>query len=244
MSGEVYQPKFFGCSQHSYKKVKELSILKLGFILGIMRKPNFRVYWGKGKTPSLQIRILRSVILYGKQSIKSASDILDSNKSDVYNAIQILKRRNFLEYFDGDSDRHNSRNPEKFYKITKKGLEALLYVNNLSPTEFWKVAISLYMSSKEQIYESHFMDHYNRFENNFIGSYLPRHPLPSWFFDDILREWFEDNNNEVASTNNFSLFTPLPQVVIECLAFNGPMNLKQLIENTQHKRRRHSRGSK
>jgi hypothetical protein len=126
-----------------------------------------------------------------------------------------------------------SRNPERFYKITRNGLKALLSVDKLSPQEFWKAAVLLCITSEGNNYESQFLDYYNHYENDFIGVSARRHLLPSWFFDDILRLWL-DTNDVRLPTGSFNP-APLPQLIIESLALNGPMGLRGLADNTSAK---------
>jgi hypothetical protein len=197
----------------------------------MLRKPSFKDHWGKGKTPTLQVNILQSIVLYGKLSKKKASDILNSNDSDVSVAMDRLLERKFIKYYDSDT---SSKNPEKFYKITESGLKALLYVDHLSPQEFWKVMTLLCIVSKGQLSESQFEEHYSQFENNYLGYSIHRHFFQSWFFDDILQQWLQDDSNSLRAANDSSSIS-LSQVVIECLAFHGSMTCQQLIEKTNEK---------
>jgi uncharacterized membrane protein (Fun14 family) len=219
--------RFFFYFQYALKNKRFFKYLNIGLKIATLRKPIFEK-WYSGKPPTLQIGILRWIISYGQTSKKRGSYDLDANYSDISNAIEALKKRDFITL---PYKKKSSRNPEKFYKITRNGLKALLSVDKLSPQEFWKAAVLLCITSEGNGYQSQFPDYYNRYENDFIGVSARRHLLPSWFFDDILRLWLEENNNEL-SAKNIRSAPPIPQIVIECLAFNGSMNLKQLVKKT------------
>src|SRR5215217_136109 len=130
-----------------------------------MRKPIFRNQWYYGKPPELQIKILKYIVLAGELSKKKASFVLNSNYSDVSDAMDALIKRNFIRWSRDDP---STRRAEKFYKITENGLRALLAVN-LSEEEFWKVIILLFISTKKSIRESEFEEYYRQFESNRLG---------------------------------------------------------------------------
>ena len=207
---------------------KNLKYLKLGFLLGFVRKPNFENYWGSGKTPKLQIGILKSIVLYGKLSITRVSNILHSNDSDVHDAIQLLKQRIFLEYLIATL---RVQNPEKFYKITEKGLKSLLVINGLSPEEFWKIVALICIVGKDQISQSQFEEYYIQFEKDYLGYSASNHFFQSWLFDKIIQVWLLGNDSD-----NFSS-VPVSQVVIECLALHRSLTHQQLIKETGLKKK-------
>jgi DNA-binding MarR family transcriptional regulator len=200
-----------------------------------MRKPIFRNKWYHGKPPQLQIKILKYIVLAGELSKKKAAFVLNSNYSDVSDAIDALIERNFIRWSRDDP---STRRAEKFYKITENGLRALLVVN-LSEQEFWKVIILLRISNKKPIKESEFEEYYRQFENNRLG-----HPsihgyfFQSHFFNNIVDQWLLDNNynNSRNVESSLSSLLPslvqIPQIVIECLALNRSLTLQQLVEKS------------
>ena len=198
----------------------------------ILIKPIFKNRWYHGKTPKLQIKILKEIVLYGQISKKKATYMLGANYSDISDAFDELLKRDFIKYSGNDT---SSKNPEKFYKITESGLKALLYVDHLSPREFWKVMTLLCIVSKGQLNESQFEEHYSQFENNYLGYSVRRHFFQSWFFDDVLQQWLQDDSNSLRAASESSSSISLSQVVIECLAFHGSMTCQQLIEKTNEK---------
>lgn len=60
------------------------------------------------------------------------------------------------------------RNPEKFYKITEKGLRAILEVK-IYQEEFWRAIILLCIYGNEPISEAEFEEYYRKFEYDFLG---------------------------------------------------------------------------
>jgi DNA-binding MarR family transcriptional regulator len=197
--------------------------------MGTTKKPIFKK-WYSGKPPTLQIRILQSIASFGQTSKKKATLDLDANYSDISDAMKALIKRDFIRFSHVNKA---SRNPEKFYKITADGLKALLSEDKLTPQQFWKAAALLCISSEGNKYESQFLDFYGLHENDFIHVSTNRNLLLSWLFDDILRLWSDINNIGVSADNSRS--TPLPQLIIESLAFDGPMSLKKLVEKADAK---------
>jgi DNA-binding MarR family transcriptional regulator len=100
-----------------------------------MRKPIFRNRWYRAKPPILEIGILKSIVSLGQISKKKATEELDANYPDISDAMDSLKKRDFIRFSENKGSR---RNPEKFYKITESGLKALLCVDNLYPQNFGK----------------------------------------------------------------------------------------------------------
>jgi DNA-binding PadR family transcriptional regulator len=187
-----------------------------------MRNPIF----GHGKTPKLQINTLESILVSGQLSKMKVTYLLGANYPDVSDAMDALLVKKLIKL--SDKYRTTGRNPEKFYKITEKGLRALLSIT-LPPDEFWKATVLLCMVSKKPITQEEFENYYRKFERNFLGHFGIRGyffliPL----FDTILAQWLQAHNDPRSIS--------LSQQVIECLAFNGPSIMQKLVEETSAKK--------
>jgi len=168
-------------------------------------------------------------VLQGQVSKTTATAILHSNYSDVSDAMDdiLSEDKGFIQfsYEDPKSHRH-----EKFYKITEGGLRALLDTD-LCEEDFWSVMILLCLCSKNQISQDEFDKYYRQFQSSLLGySTIHTYFLQLHFFDSILNLWKNDKN-----LNHSSDSIPVAQIVIECLAINGPMTQKQLAKKSSVK---------
>ncbi len=184
-----------------------------------MRKPIFQKRWYHGKTPELQIKILKSIAISGQLSKKKVAHILSANYPDVSDAMGALLSKDFIKL--SAKVRTSGQNPEKFYKITERGLRALLDVRLLQD-EFWRAITLLCVCSKNPISQKEFEDYYHKFERNLLGHFnIHGYFFLTPLFDNILDRWLQTHDINSVS---------LPQKVIECLAFNTPLTMQKLVE--------------
>jgi DNA-binding MarR family transcriptional regulator len=88
-------------------------------------KPISGKWYNSKKPPILEIKILKLITLQGESSKTRVSKDLDSNYSDVSDAMDALADKKFIKL----SRATHSRRSQKFYKITENGLRALLVIN-------------------------------------------------------------------------------------------------------------------
>jgi hypothetical protein len=194
--------------------------------MGLLNKPIFGKWYSSKKPPTLQIKILKLITLQGELSKTKASKDLDSNYSDVSDAMDALaaNERQFIKL-----SRETGRGrPEKFYKITESGLRALLAINKASNEDidtfmvFSRVMILLSICSKRPISKEELDDYYRQFEKNFLRhSTIYPYFFQSNFFNTMLDNWIGNLSKGFAS-----------QMVVECLAINRSMTLDDLIKKT------------
>ena len=201
--------------------------------VGLLNKPTFKTKWYESKKPpALQIKILKLITLRGEVSKKKANEVLNSNYSDISYAMDALAAtgRQFIKL----SHETGRRRPEKFYKITEKGLRALLAICiNVTSKEsiitsivFWKLILLLSVASKRPISSEELDNYYIQFEKNSLGhSTLRGHFLQSSFFDIVLDNWLQNLPNNSPT-----------QMVIECLAIHRSITLDDLINKTNLKK--------
>jgi hypothetical protein len=187
-----------------------------------LNKPIFGMRWyNSKKPPSLQIEILKLIMLQGELSKTKAKKILDSNYSDVSDAMDALasNERQFIKL----SRKTGRRRREKFYKITENGLRAL-FAPDMSPDDFWRLMILLLLCSKQLISYEELDDHYRQFERNYFGhSAVYGYFFLSYFFDLI-----RDSLLQKLSKSKVCVL----QMIIECLALNRSLTLPELIKKT------------
>jgi DNA-binding PadR family transcriptional regulator len=194
--------------------------------MAFVRNPTFKRFWGDGKTPELQIKILKQIIFSGQLSKKKVTTLfVNNNYSDVSDAMDDLLSKGFIKL--SEKIRTSGRNPEKFYRITEEGLKAILEVK-LYQEEFWRAIILLCLSSKKPISEAEFKEYYRKFEDDFLGhldiqGYFFLTPL----FDSILDQWLQAHNDLQSIS--------LSQKVMECLAINGSSTIQKLKEKIRTK---------
>ena len=188
-----------------------------------MRNPIFKNPWYQGKPSELQIKTLKSIVLSGQLSKKKVTHQLSANYPDVSNAMDALLAKKFIRL--SAKYQTSGRNPEKFYKITEKGLRALLEIR-LSAEEFWRSIILLCMSSEKPITQKDFEDHYKKFESNFLGHFnIHGYFFLTPLFDNIVDQWLL-----LLQAQDDSHLVRLSQKVIECLALYGPLTIYKLVQ--------------
>jgi len=157
-------------------------------------------------------------MLQGELSKTKARKILDSNYSDVSDAIDALtsNKRQFIKL----SRETGRRRPEKFYKITEDGLRAL-FAFDMPPDDFWRLMILLSICSKETVSYEEVDMYYRQFESHSLGhSAIYGYFFLSYFFD-VLGNWLQNGSNVTAT-----------QMIIECLAINRSLAVPELIKKT------------
>ena len=210
-----------------------------------MRKPIKYKKWYQGKTPIIQIKILKSIVTYGQLSKTTASNVLNSDYKDVSKAMKALENNRLIILSSSASTTHNKKKgrPERMYKISNSGLSALLIKEvaaYLSPAKFWKIILILIKSGKNWFDDNEFGRCYNAFERDRIG-FSSENMHCALFQLDFIRNMMsalinvrESAGNRSSTTNGrYCIIIPsLHQVALECLAINGPLTLRQLANNS------------
>lgn len=170
--------------------------------------------------------------MYGGLSKRKATDILGSNYPDVSDAMDSLAS-NDKKFIKFTHVSHESPRQEKFYKITERGLRALLAEDMTNVDLFWKEIILLSIFSKIEINQDEFEEYYRQFTEKYLGHSIEHgYLLQSNFFYNLLDKWLKDWFLE---THSLSVI-PIAQRIIECLAFNGAITLEELVKNVSMKK--------
>ncbi|HEY7570077.1 MAG TPA: hypothetical protein VH796_01790 [Nitrososphaeraceae archaeon] len=177
--------------------------------------------WYSRKRPTLQIKILRNIASEGESSKRRLEDDLDANYPDISDAIELLKKKKIIVMSRADM---KSRRAEIYYKLTKRGLEAIID-EFADPEVFWKAVISYCELSKDTLSPEEFNKYYKTFEAKYVGYSQAR----DFFFqyapvDKLFEEWLSDNRDD-------DVHITISQKVLECLALHRSASLEQILEH-------------
>lgn len=175
--------------------------------------------WYKRKKPTLQIRILKIIAREGESSKIKLQESVNAHYPDVSDAVESLKKERIIE--QSRVDFAKGRRPEIYYKLTKRGLEAV--INEFSDPEiFWSTIISYCILNKYPLSPKEFDKYYRPFETKYLG-YRNAHEF--FFQVDFMDELFEKWN----SIHDDGPIT-IPQKVLECIALHPSITLEQIIK--------------
>ena len=204
--------------------------------MGLVRKPIINSKWFQTKKPTLQIKILKSILTYGQLSKTSASRLLNSDYKDVSDAINALINHKFIVLRSNPIRKTKKGRAEELYRMSISGLRALFIkevMPYLLPTEFWKLITILNRSDRTVNYENEFDLYYNLFETDRIGfssTNMHCYLLELDFIHNIFQvvtstgEPLYDSRSRSSITDHLRVVRPsLHQTVLECLALNGPL---------------------
>ena len=178
--------------------------------------------WYHRKTPKLQINILKQIITSGEISKKKAADMLGAYYPDVSDSMKALSKLEFIKKSGrGLTTGHNY---EQFYRITEKGLKALLEIK-LDNDEFWKVAILLCMCSSRNLNKHELERYFSKYEYGFLG----HRNIQGFFFFTHLFDSIIYNLLNVSENKE----VPAYHRVLEYLALHGPSNMNDLVNKTR-----------
>jgi DNA-binding PadR family transcriptional regulator len=204
--------------------------------------------WYSRKPPTLQISILNRLALYGPLSKSKVKTRLNeegqkANYPDVSDAIKVLDKRRLVTFAYADFKRPGK--PERYYKLTARGLEAYIEEVN-TPEEFWKAMIQFCRLDSAKTSAQDLDRFYRIFESLYIGfSSETRYFYQSHFLDKLFSKWLRDNGKigengkTIRLTESFKDYIPVSQKVLECLALSGPSTLKHLVSEVNMEERRY-----
>jgi len=180
--------------------------------------------WYRRKRPTLQVKILENIALWGELSKRKLQDKIGAHYSDISDAVDALKGGKIIKRSRLDSDK--GRRAEIYYKLTKRGLEASID-EFADPEIFWKAVISYCKLSKDTLSPEEFNKYYKTFETKYVGYSKIR----DFFFqyepvDKLFEEWLSTNRDD-------DVHITISQKVLECLALYRSVTLEQILEHLQ-----------
>ena len=174
--------------------------------------------WYQRKKPTLQIRILKIIALEGESSKRKLQDSVNAHYPDISDAVESLKKGRIIKQSRADFGK--GRRAEIYYKLTDRGLEAI--IDEFPDTEtFWKSMISYCSLSEKPVRPEEFDKYYKAFEDKYIG-YSQIHDFFSHFdfFDELFANELKNRRGVI------TIF----QKVMECIALHRSITLDQITE--------------
>lgn len=182
----------------------------------------------------VQIQILHKIAIDGKHSKKSLEISLEKHHPVVDNAVkQLLKKELITKASGSHTDKRGQ--PQKFYRLTEKGILVLIDEIKIPLDEFWKMLFRIfdsegnfyadeYINSKGKLVdEKHFIlknvtisNLIKKYENNVLG-YRREYAL-SHIYQKI---------PDVQFLAGFK-FSPSEKLIIETIALYGSLSLEEL----------------
>jgi hypothetical protein len=174
----------------------------------------------------LQIKILQTIALEGKLSVRRAQKKFRLKYSTVWEPFKVLKNRKLINRVP---DIRSLGRAEIFYKLSSLGLKAFIS-QKPSPKEFWTAMIRFFNLNPRLIGKAYLDECYNLFMQNYIGNFFLR---SSFFqiniFDEFLKDWRKEN-----VPKRYGAISPTrAQKVLECLALNRSITSEEIIEKIQ-----------
>src|SRR5215831_16072929 len=189
--------------------------------------------WYHGKTPILQIKILKAIATEGLLSKKMAKDLTGSHYPDVSDAIERLYKDGLILI----SEFRGNKRDKRFFQLSRKGLESLIDTSP-SPEEFWKALLWYCRLRKKEIDWNAFDSLYRRFQKIYLG-YTPHrnHFFQFRFIDILFKKWLKDNDKIYDPTrDNVVRRVLISQRILECLGMNRLVTLGQLCQYIEEQR--------
>jgi len=182
----------------------------------------------------IQIKILHKIAIDGKHSKKSLENTLEKHHPVIDNAVNQLVKKNLITKADGDQNAKRGQ-PEKFYRLSKEGIEILIDEMKIPLNEFWKMLFRIfdskgdfitygYLDSKKKYVEK---DHFvledftinkliKKYENNVLG-YKRERVIPN----------ISPKTSDIKLIINLQL-TPSEKLIIETLALYDSLSISEL----------------
>lgn len=182
----------------------------------------------------IQIQILRKIATDGKHSKKSLEIELEKHHPVIDNAVkQLLKKKLITKAQGSHTDKRGQ--PQKFYRLTEKGILILIDEIKISLDEFWKMLFRIF-DSKGNFYEEGYFDSKGKYvdERHFV--------LKDFTIEEIIKKY---ENNVLGYKREYALshiyqkipdvqflagfnFSASEKLIIETIALYGSLSLEEL----------------
>lgn len=141
----------------------------------------------KGKRKSIRLATIRSIALAGQNSVTRVAKEIESYYPNVFKEIKKLEKYKVIENRYTESRR--SRNPEKYYRLTDKGLSE--FINQSSSTKEFSISVIRFCAlRKGAVAKDKFDNCWNLFIQKYVGSSLLNgcffHPD---FLESLIKKW-------------------------------------------------------
>lgn len=182
----------------------------------------------------IQIQILRKIATDGKHSKKSLEIKLEKHHPVIDNAVKQLLKKNFIVKTYGSlTDKPGQ--PQKFYRLTEKGILVLIDEIKIPLDEFWKMLFRIF-NSKGIFYSSESVNSKKKFvnERNLVLKNITIEQLIKKYENNVLgykREYALSHIYQKIPDVQFLAgfnFSPSEKLIIETIALYGSLSLEEL----------------
>ncbi|MBS3926281.1 MAG: hypothetical protein KGZ34_06300 [Nitrosarchaeum sp.] len=182
----------------------------------------------------IQIHILRKIATDGKHSKKSLEIELEKHHPVIDNAVKQLLKKNFIVKTYGSlTDKPGQ--PQKFYRLTEKGILVLIDEIKIPLDEFWKMLFRIF-NSKGIFYSSESVNSKKKFvnERNIVLKNITIEQLIKKYENNVLgykREYALSHIYQKIPDVQFLAgfnFSPSEKLIIETIALYGSLSLEEL----------------
>ena len=182
-----------------------------------------RQKWYNGKKPKLQIDILSCLALVGPLSKGQAEKILKKSHSDIVESFEKLKTIGFIEIKEKIIGRGR---PQNKFKITEKGVEALLNDEFINPLNFWKILFGYFSSPTNAINDTNIQKYFNTFLEYYL-KYNNKQCIDSTdIFYNMSKKWMDDF---VISKKTITA----EQKILEILSLYPKISFNELVKKSK-----------
>lgn len=182
----------------------------------------------------VQIQILRKIATDGKHSKKSLEIELEKHHPVINNAVEQLLKKKFVVRTEG-SHTDKRGQPQKFYRLTEKGILVLIDEIKIPLEEFWKMLFRIF-DSKGSFYPYGYYNSKNKFveERGFVLKNVTIEQLIKKYENNVLgykREYALSHIYQKIPDVQFLAgfnFSPSEKLIIETIALYGSLSLEEL----------------
>ena len=184
--------------------------------------------WYQGKTPLLQIKVLKLIAEEGFCDRGNAQKKLRSYYADIHSAFKTLEDKELIEKFkkfDVDKTR-------LYFKLTLNGLETFLEIDSCKPYQFWNALLWFCILNNKEISQNEFSRlcriYYQKFlDKNLEEIYLG---FPLFYFDELYKKYA---NTYLCNRFSEECLIPDSRKVLECLALNRKSTINHISKQTK-----------
>ncbi len=150
--------------------------------------------------PRGQFQVLREIALAGQLSNTMLKERLEIKHPSISDAIKVLEDRRLVKVSHFEKAGRKGGRPEKYYVLTKNGLEEFIK-KNPAPEEFFRALLKSYTLRQKfgwlnynKMRSEDFESHYKSYEQNYLGytsihGYLVQSP----FFGKLYEQWLVEH---------------------------------------------------
>ncbi len=182
----------------------------------------------------IQIQILRKIAIDGKHSKKSLETELEKHHPVINNAVKQLEKKGLITKTFGNTSFKRGQ-PEKFYRLTKKGISVVIDEIKIPLDDFWKMAFRIF-DLKGDFHSEPYVSSKKKYNTD------RHHILKDFTIDKIIKK-YENNVLGVKREHALShIYQKIPDVqlitntkflsseklVVEAIALYGSLSVEEL----------------